>query len=53
MSRSMCAPLPRSISELVRNKSDDKLSPHEAVLSAFSFFSRLNPEEFCAGSKKA
>ena len=38
--------LPRSISEVLRNKSDDELTPHEAVLSAFGYFSRLTPEEF-------
>ncbi|MGB8097290.1 MAG: hypothetical protein WCF17_09045 [Terracidiphilus sp.] len=37
--------LPRSIGEVLRNKSDDELSPYEAVLSAFSYFSRITLEE--------
>jgi TolB-like protein/Tfp pilus assembly protein PilF len=37
--------LPRSMSEALRRKSEDKLTPHEAVLRAFSYFERINAEE--------
>lgn len=37
--------LPRSMSEALRNKSEDALTPHEAVLRTFSYFSRITPEE--------
>jgi serine/threonine protein kinase len=37
--------LPRSMSEALRSKADDQLSPHEAVLRAFSYFDRVTPEE--------
>ncbi len=37
--------LPRSISEVLRRKSEDALTPHEAVLRAFSYFSRIGEEE--------
>jgi TolB-like protein len=37
--------LPRSMSETLRTKSEDSLTPHEAVLRAFSYFARLTPEE--------
>ena len=37
--------LPRSMSELLRSKSEDALTPHEAVLRAFSYFTRITPEE--------
>lgn len=37
--------LPRSMSEALRSKSEDSLTPHEAVLRAFSYFARLTPEE--------
>ena len=37
--------LPRSMSEVLRHKSDDALTPHEAVLRTFSYFSRITPEE--------
>jgi TolB-like protein/Tfp pilus assembly protein PilF len=37
--------LPRSMSEVLRSKSEDKLTPHEAVLRAFSYFERISPEE--------
>jgi TolB-like protein/cytochrome c-type biogenesis protein CcmH/NrfG len=37
--------LPRSMSETLRNKSEDTLTPHEAVLRAFSYFARLTPDE--------
>ncbi len=38
--------LPRSMSELLRNKSDDELSAYEAVLSAFGYYFRVTPEEY-------
>ncbi len=37
--------LPRSMSEVLRNKSEDALTPHEAVLRTFSYFTRITPEE--------
>jgi TolB-like protein/cytochrome c-type biogenesis protein CcmH/NrfG len=37
--------LPRSMSELLRSKSEDTLTPHEAVLRTFSYFGRIGPEE--------
>ena len=37
--------LPRSMSEALRNKNEDLLTPHEAVLRAFSYFARLTLEE--------
>jgi len=37
--------LPRSMSEALRSKAPDQLSPHEAVLRAFSYFDRITPEE--------
>ncbi len=37
--------LPRSISESLRSKSEDQLTPHEAVLRTFSYFTRITPEE--------
>jgi adenylate cyclase len=37
--------LPRTMSETLRSKRDDELTPHEAVLRAFSYFTRLTPEE--------
>ena len=37
--------LPHSMSNLIRNKPDDQLSPHEAVLRVFSFHERMAPEE--------
>jgi len=37
--------LPRSMSELLRGKAEDALTPHEAVLRAFSYFTRLTSEE--------
>ncbi|HXZ18346.1 MAG TPA: hypothetical protein VEG63_00240, partial [Candidatus Acidoferrales bacterium] len=40
--------LPRSMSEVVRSKSEDTLTPHEAVLRTFSFFGRISPEEHAA-----
>jgi TolB-like protein/Tfp pilus assembly protein PilF len=40
--------LPRSMSDVLRSKPDDTLSPHEAVLRAFSYFGRITPEEHAA-----
>ena len=37
--------LPRTMSEGLRNKSEDLLTPHEAVLRTFSYFTRLTPED--------
>lgn len=37
--------LPRSMSDMLRNKSEDTLTPHDAVLRAFSYFSRITAEE--------
>ncbi len=37
--------LPRSMSEALRGTSQDQLTPHEAVLRAFSYFTRITPEE--------
>jgi TolB-like protein/Tfp pilus assembly protein PilF len=37
--------LPRSMSEALRNKSEDSLTPHEALLRTFSYFTRITPEE--------
>ena len=37
--------LPRSMSEVLRSKSADKLTPHEAVLRTFSYFSHITAEE--------
>ncbi len=40
--------LPRSMSEVLRSKSADALTPHEAVLRAFSYFTHIAPEEHAA-----
>jgi TolB-like protein/Flp pilus assembly protein TadD len=37
--------LPRSMSEALRGKREDQLTPHEAVLRAFSYFERINQDE--------
>jgi TolB-like protein/Tfp pilus assembly protein PilF len=37
--------LTRSMSEALRGKTDDELSPHEAVLSAFGYMERVTREE--------
>ena len=37
--------LPRSMSDVLRSKSEDSLTPHEAVLRTFSYFARIGPEE--------
>ncbi len=37
--------LTRRMSEALRSKSEEALTPHEAVLRAFSYFERVTPEE--------
>ena len=37
--------LPHSMSEVLRQRSDARFTPHESVLRAFSYFERLTPEE--------
>jgi serine/threonine protein kinase len=37
--------LPRSMSDVLCGKSEDGLTPHEAVLRTFSYYARLTPEE--------
>ena len=37
--------LPRTMSEVLRSKSEDQLTPHEAVLRTFSYFERITPDE--------
>ena len=37
--------LPRTMSEALRSKSEEALTPHEAVLRTFSYFTRLTPDE--------
>ena len=37
--------LPHSISEMLRKKSPDQLSPYEAVLRSFGYYERITPEE--------
>ncbi len=37
--------LPRSIGEVLRSKSEDSLTPDEAVLRTFSYFGRIGAEE--------
>lgn len=36
--------LPRSMSEVLRSKSEEELTPHEAVLRAFSYFAHITPD---------
>ena len=36
--------LPRTMGETLRSKRDDELTPQEAVLRTFSYFSRITPE---------
>jgi TolB-like protein/Flp pilus assembly protein TadD len=43
--------LPRSMSEALRGKNEDQLTPHEAVLRTFSYFTRITPEEHAAVGK--
>ena len=37
--------LPHSMSEVLRSKADDELTPHEAVIRAFGYYERFTPEE--------
>jgi tetratricopeptide (TPR) repeat protein len=43
--------LPRSMSESLRSKCEDQLTPQEAVLGTFSYFTRITPEEHAAVRK--
>jgi TolB-like protein/Tfp pilus assembly protein PilF len=40
--------LPRSMTEAVRSRPPDRLSPYEAVLRSFSYFERVSAEELAA-----
>ncbi len=40
--------LPRSMSETVRSRTPEQLSPYEAVLRSFGYFERVNAEELAA-----
>ncbi|HSF19511.1 MAG TPA: protein kinase [Vicinamibacteria bacterium] len=40
--------LPRSMSEAVRSRKPEELTPYEAVLRAFGYFERVNGEELAA-----
>ena len=40
--------LPRSMSEAVRSKPVDQLSPYEALLRAFGYYARVTPQEHAA-----
>jgi TolB-like protein/cytochrome c-type biogenesis protein CcmH/NrfG len=40
--------LPRSMSEAVRSRDPEQLSPYEAVLRSFAYFERYTPEELSA-----
>jgi len=40
--------LPRSMSDAVRSKTPEHLSPYEAVLRSFGYFARFTPEEHAA-----
>ena len=40
--------LPRSMSETVRSRAPEELSPYEAVLRSFGYFERVNAEELAA-----
>jgi TolB-like protein len=37
--------LPHSMSEILRSKADDELTPHEAVIRAFGYYERFTPAE--------
>jgi TolB-like protein/Tfp pilus assembly protein PilF len=37
--------LPHSMSEILRSKADDELTPHEAVIRAFGYYERFTPTE--------
>jgi TolB-like protein/Tfp pilus assembly protein PilF len=40
--------LPRSMSEAVRSRDPEQLSPYEAVLRSFGYFERVTPEDLAA-----
>jgi TolB-like protein/tRNA A-37 threonylcarbamoyl transferase component Bud32 len=40
--------LPHTMSEALRSKSDDQLSPYEALMRSFSYYARLTPDEHLA-----
>ena len=40
--------LPRSMSEVVRSRAPEQLSPYEAVLRSFGYFERVTAEELAA-----
>ena len=40
--------LPRSMSEAVRSRTPEQLSPYEAVLRSFGYFERVTAEELAA-----
>ncbi len=41
--------LPRSMSEAVRSRTPEQLSPYEAVLRSFGYLERVTPEDLAAG----
>jgi TolB-like protein len=43
--------LPRSMSDVLRSKKEEDLTPAEAVLRTFSYFTRITPEEHAAVGK--
>jgi TolB-like protein/Tfp pilus assembly protein PilF len=47
---SMNGVLPRSMSEAVRSRAPEDLSPYEAVLRSFGYLERLTPEDLAAAS---
>src|SRR5258708_31244541 len=42
--------LPRSMSELLRSREPDQLSPYEAVLRSFGYMQRVTAEELAAAT---
>jgi len=42
--------LPQSMSEAVRSRNPDELTPYEAVLRSFAYFQRIAPEELVAAT---
>ena len=43
--------LPQSMAEVLRNKSEDQLTPHEATLRSFRFFKNLDVEEHATAKR--
>jgi TolB-like protein/tRNA A-37 threonylcarbamoyl transferase component Bud32/cytochrome c-type biogenesis protein CcmH/NrfG len=43
--------LPQSMAEVLRTKSEDQLTPHEAVLRSFRFFRNIDPEEHATAKR--